>query len=337
MTHTRKQDWQVISVTCRPNRLSPLTSSAEDFCQANPGVAEMICSTAQAGEGLIQLKVTPELAELLRQVAMKGSLDTLDRVALIEPKAAEARVLLPWEDDPDEVQAAQPTAQPAAQPAAQAPDHRQASPEADPGRSTAPSQAASASQATSTSRLEVGSAPTDAPLRPSGHAELGARTTVHVHGSASPQTGSAGMGLVASWEKGTTLQEQRSSPAEAGTSCNLAELMAALMALRLIASGHPTLAWVPETAVICSASDYLITGMNDWVHGWARKGWPSSVKNKLIWQALCSQLEALERSGCQVSWKNLKDHPASAQEALAGQLASRLASEARRSCETSSS
>jgi ribonuclease HI len=58
----------------------------------------------------------------------------------------------------------------------------------------------------------------------------------------------------------------------------------------------------PCTVVFTSDSEYLVKGMNEWVHGWIRRGWKRKagpVENLDLWQAL---VEAAGRHRLQWRW-----------------------------------
>lgn len=72
-----------------------------------------------------------------------------------------------------------------------------------------------------------------------------------------------------------------------------------------------------------SDSRYLIDGMGDWVHGWARKGWKRSggaIENLGLWW---DAIRAVE--GSQVAWRWVRGHDGHAQNEYANHLATRAA------------
>ncbi|MBI3790911.1 MAG: ribonuclease HI [Gemmatimonadetes bacterium] len=68
-----------------------------------------------------------------------------------------------------------------------------------------------------------------------------------------------------------------------------------------------------------SDSRYLIDGMSDWVHGWARKGWKRSggpIENLALWW---DAIRAVE--GSQVEWRWVRGHDGHAQNEYVNDLA----------------
>ena len=75
--------------------------------------------------------------------------------------------------------------------------------------------------------------------------------------------------------------------------------------------------------VFTSDSRYLVDGMTDWVHGWARKGWKRSggaIENLELWW------EALDAARAHaVAWRWVRGHAGHAQNEYANHLATRAA------------
>ncbi|KAF4966736.1 hypothetical protein FSARC_5601 [Fusarium sarcochroum] len=83
---------------------------------------------------------------------------------------------------------------------------------------------------------------------------------------------------------------------------NRAELRAVLGALRF---RH----WPGEgftTLVIATDSEYVVKGATEWVQGWLRKGWRTSVggqvKSKDLWEALLGEMERWDKFGLKVQF-----------------------------------
>ena len=90
-----------------------------------------------------------------------------------------------------------------------------------------------------------------------------------------------------------------------------------------------TLLKTPSRVVFTSDSKYLIDGMIDWVHGWARRGWTrkaGEIENLALWKGL---IEAARRHSVQWSW--VKGHAGHPQNEYANYLATRAAAEQTRS------
>lgn len=86
---------------------------------------------------------------------------------------------------------------------------------------------------------------------------------------------------------------------EAETTNNRMELLAAIRALEALKR--------PVTARLHTDSQYVIKGIEEWIHGWKRNGWRTAnrqpVKNADLWQVL----DAL-RSPHQITWVWVKGH-----------------------------
>ena len=78
-------------------------------------------------------------------------------------------------------------------------------------------------------------------------------------------------------------------------------------------------------AVFTSDSKYLISGMTEWVHGWARRGWRragGSIENLELW------FEAIRSVGTnRVAWRWVRGHDGHPQNEYANYLATRAARE----------
>ena len=79
------------------------------------------------------------------------------------------------------------------------------------------------------------------------------------------------------------------------------------------------------SVVFTSDSRYLIDGMSDWVHGWARRGWTRKtgpIENLELWKEALVALDAHE-----VEWRWVKGHVGHAQNEYANHLATRAAAD----------
>ncbi len=78
-------------------------------------------------------------------------------------------------------------------------------------------------------------------------------------------------------------------------------------------------------AVFTSDSKYLISGMTEWVHGWARRGWRRAggpIENLELW------FEAIRAVGTnRVAWRWVRGHDGHPQNEYANYLATRAARE----------
>lgn len=79
------------------------------------------------------------------------------------------------------------------------------------------------------------------------------------------------------------------------------------------------------SVVFTSDSRYLIDGMTDWVHGWARRGWTRKtgpIENLELWKEALVALDAHE-----VEWRWVRGHVGHAQNEYANHLATRAAAQ----------
>ncbi|XKE47344.1 ribonuclease HI [Halomonas organivorans] len=91
--------------------------------------------------------------------------------------------------------------------------------------------------------------------------------------------------------------------AEARTTNNRMELMAAIMALRALKR--------PCRVALWTDSEYLRRGITEWIHGWQKRGWKTAsrqpVKNAELWREL---LEETRRHTIEWHWvKGHSGHP----------------------------
>lgn len=87
--------------------------------------------------------------------------------------------------------------------------------------------------------------------------------------------------------------------AEADTTNNRMELMAAIMALRDLPAG--------SRATLHTDSEYVMKGINEWLPAWKARGWKTAakkpVKNQDLWQAL-DEANARHR----IAWRWVRGH-----------------------------
>lgn len=83
----------------------------------------------------------------------------------------------------------------------------------------------------------------------------------------------------------------------------------------------------PCRVVFTTDSQYLVKGMTEWVHGWAKRGWKRKggrIENLRLWKALCHV--AAEH---QVQWRWVRGHAGHAKNEYANHLAVEAASRRR--------
>jgi ribonuclease HI len=79
----------------------------------------------------------------------------------------------------------------------------------------------------------------------------------------------------------------------------------------------------PCRVVFTSDSQYLVTGMREWIHGWARRGWKRKagpIENVEYWQNL-----ARAASRHEIQWRWVRGHAGHPQNEYANDLAIRAA------------
>jgi len=137
--------------------------------------------------------------------------------------------------------------------------------------------------------------------------------TIHTDGACLGNPGPGGWGVLLSWRG----HEKELSGAEADTTNNRMELMAAIMALEAVSR--------PAKIKLVTDSRYVIQGINDWLPSWIAKGWKTAskapVKNQDLWQRLD---EATKRH--EIEWEWVKGHAGHAENERVDDLA-RMAAE----------
>jgi len=132
-------------------------------------------------------------------------------------------------------------------------------------------------------------------------------------GACSGNPGPGGWGVVLeAWDGGELIKSRTLSGAEAETTNNRMEMMAAIMALETLQR--------PSAITIVTDSSYLKDGITKWIHGWKRNGWKTAakkpVKNAELWQ----RLEAAAARH-RVTWEWIKGHAGHEQNERADALA----------------
>ena len=98
--------------------------------------------------------------------------------------------------------------------------------------------------------------------------------------------GPGGWGYLLRVRTPSGVQEKEGSGAEAGTTNNKMELLAAISGLQVLTR--------PCTVDLYSDSQYVVKGIQSWIAGWKRKGWRKAdgqpVLNLELWQALDAQV-----------------------------------------------
>ena len=74
------------------------------------------------------------------------------------------------------------------------------------------------------------------------------------------------------------------------------------------------------TVIICTDSQYVKNGMENWIHGWKRNGWKTAAKQPVKNDDLWKELDTLVGQH-QVSWTWVKGHVGHAENERADDLA----------------
>jgi ribonuclease HI len=85
----------------------------------------------------------------------------------------------------------------------------------------------------------------------------------------------------------------------------------------------------PCRVVFTSDSQYLVTGMREWIHGWASRGWKrkaGAIENVELWKDL-----AREAARHEIEWRWVRGHAGHPQNEYVNHLATRAAREQSRS------
>jgi ribonuclease HI len=125
--------------------------------------------------------------------------------------------------------------------------------------------------------------------------------------------GGAG-GLVELWRAGAWVRRDHWASEPATTN----NRMALLGAAELLASLRR-----PCRVVFTSDSQYLVKGMREWIHGWARRGWTrksGAIENVELWRSLARAAVRHE-----VDWRWVRGHAGHPQNEYVNHLAIRAA------------
>jgi len=135
----------------------------------------------------------------------------------------------------------------------------------------------------------------------------------YTDGACSGNPGPGGWGVVLqAVEAGAVVKERELSGAEAATTNNRMELMAAIAALESLSR--------PSEITVVTDSAYVKNGITEWLANWKRRGWRTAaggaVKNVELWQ----RLEAAQARH-RVRWEWVKGHAGHAENERADALA----------------
>lgn len=134
------------------------------------------------------------------------------------------------------------------------------------------------------------------------------RVEIFTDGACSGNPGPGGWGAVLRW-RGV---EKELSGAEAGTTNNRMELMAAIAALEALKR--------PSKVDLTSDSTYLRDGITKWIHAWRAKGWKTAGKKPVKNQDLWLRLDEVAKRH-DIEWHWVKGHAGHAENERADKLA----------------
>jgi ribonuclease HI len=131
---------------------------------------------------------------------------------------------------------------------------------------------------------------------------------IHTDGACSGNPGPGGWGAILHWNG----HEKELSGAEAETTNNRMELMAAIAALEALKRR--------STVRLVTDSTYVRDGVTKWIHGWKRNGWKTAAKKPVKNEDLWKRLDAIA-SKHDVRWEWVKGHAGHPENERADQLA----------------
>jgi ribonuclease HI len=127
-------------------------------------------------------------------------------------------------------------------------------------------------------------------------------------GACSGNPGPGGFGAIL--RAGNKMREL--SGGEKETTNNRMEMTAAITALEALSR--------PCRVTVTTDSQYLVKGMNEWLHGWLRKGWLNSKKEPVLNRDLWERLNALAAVH-EIEWRWVKGHDGHAENERCDELA----------------
>lgn len=123
-------------------------------------------------------------------------------------------------------------------------------------------------------------------------------SSLYTDGACTGNPGPGGWGVVVYFIDGSVYEM---GGAEAQTTNNRMEMVAAIAALKLLATTGQT-----QPVTLYTDSEYLKKGITQWVKGWKKKGWKTSTGNPVLNQDLWENLDQLNSS--KVKWEHVRGH-----------------------------
>ena len=121
------------------------------------------------------------------------------------------------------------------------------------------------------------------------------KVTIYTDGACKGNPGPGGWGAILFYGD----KKKEICGGEAGTTNNRMELMAAIQALELLNR--------PCTVELHTDSQYVMTGIQEWIRGWKARGWKTADKSPVKNDDLWKRLDAA-RSRHDVDWRWVKGH-----------------------------
>ncbi len=131
---------------------------------------------------------------------------------------------------------------------------------------------------------------------------------IHTDGACSGNPGPGGWGAILEYNG----HEKELSGAEADTTNNRMELMAAIAALEALKR--------KSEVRLVTDSVYVRDGVTKWIHGWKKNGWKTAAKKPVKNEDLWRRLDAVA-SKHSVEWEWVKGHAGHPENERADQLA----------------
>jgi len=131
---------------------------------------------------------------------------------------------------------------------------------------------------------------------------------IHTDGACSGNPGPGGWGAILEYNG----HEKELSGAEADTTNNRMELMAAIAALEALKR--------TSDVRLVTDSVYVRDGVTKWIHGWKKNGWKTAAKKPVKNEDLWRRLDAVA-SKHRIEWEWVKGHAGHPENERADQLA----------------
>jgi ribonuclease HI len=132
---------------------------------------------------------------------------------------------------------------------------------------------------------------------------------IYTDGSSLGNPGPGGWGVVIVYNDQLKVESGKLKVGELGgfeknTTNNRMELMAVIETLKYIIKHHKK-----DNVTVFADSNYVLTGIQSWIHNWEKNGWRTANKKQVLNQDLWKELIALVRSyDNKINWGKVKGH-----------------------------